>query len=75
MAEDRHGRSTAAWTAVTILLVGSFLICLAVVLQSWPLAIAGIVLLVVGVAAGKLLAMVGLGRSKPDRPRQSTAIR
>ena len=75
MAEDRHGRSTAAWTAVAILLVASFLICLAVVVQSWPLAIGGIVLLVVGVAAGKLLAMAGLGRSKPDKPSQTTAIR
>jgi hypothetical protein len=75
MAEDRHGRSTAAWTAVTILLVASFLMCLAVVVTSWPLAIAGIVLALVGVAAGKLLAKAGFGRSKPDRSSQTTAIR
>ena len=75
MAEDRHGRSTAAWTAVTILLIASFLICLAVVVASWPLAIVGIVLLVVGVAAGKLLAVVGLGRSRPDQSNETTAIR
>jgi MFS superfamily sulfate permease-like transporter len=75
MAQDRHGRSTAAWTAVTILLVASFLICLAVVVTSWPLAIAGMVLVVVGVAAGKLLARAGRGRSKPDESSQTTAIR
>ena len=75
MAEDRHGRSTAAWTAVTILLIASFLICLAVVVTSWPLAIVGIVLLVVGVAAGKLLALAGLGRSRPDQSNETTAIR
>ncbi|HZW45728.1 MAG TPA: HGxxPAAW family protein [Dermatophilaceae bacterium] len=75
MAEHGHGHSTAAWTAVGILLVASFLICLAVVVVSWPLAIVGIVLAVVGVAAGKILAMAGFGASKPDRPKTNTAVR
>jgi len=75
MAEDRHGRSAAAWTAVVILLVASFLMCLAVVVTSWPLAIAGVVLALVGVVAGKLLAMAGLGRAKPDESSRTTAIR
>ena len=75
MAEDRHGRSAAAWTAVAILLVASFLICLAVVVTSWPVAIVGLVLLVVGVAAGKLMAMAGLGRSRPEDSSRTTAIR
>ena len=52
MAEHGHGHSTAAWTAVTILLVASFLLCLSVVVQSWTLAIIGLVLVVVGVVAG-----------------------
>lgn len=69
MTEHGHGQSTAAWTAVTILLIASSLICLAVVVTSWPLAIVGIVLMVVGVAAGKILAMAGLGQPKPDRSR------
>jgi MFS superfamily sulfate permease-like transporter len=67
MAEHRDGQSTAAWTAVTILLVASFLICLAVVVKSWPVAIVGIVLVVIGVAAGKILAMAGLGQAKPEQ--------
>jgi MFS superfamily sulfate permease-like transporter len=71
MAEHRDGQSTAAWTAVTILLVASFLICLAVVVKSWPVAIVGIVLVVIGVAAGKILAMAGLGQAKPAKPEQS----
>jgi len=62
MAEHNEGHSIAAWTAVTILLVASFLTCLAVVVTSWPLAIVGIVLMVVGVAAGKILAMAGFGQ-------------
>jgi hypothetical protein len=75
MAEQGHGHSRAAWTAVTILLVASFLISLAVVVTSWALAIVGIVLVFVGVAAGKVLAMAGFGETKPARPSQTTVIR
>jgi MFS superfamily sulfate permease-like transporter len=75
MAEQGHGKSTAAWTAVTILLVASFLMCLAVVVTSWPLAIVGIVLAVVGVAVGKILARAGFGQHKPEQSGETTAIR
>jgi MFS superfamily sulfate permease-like transporter len=75
MAEHGHGHSTAAWTAVGILLVASFLICLAVVVVSWPLAIVGIVLMVVGVGAGKILAMAGFGSTKPDRSKVNPVAR
>ena len=67
MAEHGHGHSTAAWTAVGTMLVASLVICLSVVFTSWPMAIAGIVLMVVGLAAGKILAMAGFGASKPIR--------
>jgi len=75
MAEQGHGHSRAAWTAVTILLVASFLISVAVVITSWPLAIVGIVLVFVGVVAGKVLAMAGFGQTKPKRSSQTTVIR
>ena len=75
MAELGHGHSRAAWTAVTILLVASLLISLSVVVTSWALAIVGIVLVVVGVAAGKIMAMAGLGATMPRRPNETTAIR
>lgn len=75
MAEQGHGHSRAAWTAVTILLVASFLISLAVVITSWPLAIVGIALIVVGVAAGKVLAMAGFGQAKPKHSGSRTAVR
>ncbi len=75
MAEHGHGHSQAAWTAVTILLVGAFLISLAVVVQSLWLAIIGIVLVVVGPIAGKVLSMAGLGQAKPTNPRGTTAVR
>jgi len=75
MAEHRDGQSTAAWTAVAIVLLATFLICVAVVIPSWPVAIVGIVLVVVGAAAGKILAMAGFGQTKPDRSPKSTQAR
>ena len=75
MAEHGHGHSRAAWTAVTILLVAAFLISVAVVVTSWLLAIIGIFLVAVGVAAGKVLAMAGFGQSKPAQSTETTAIR
>ena len=73
--EHREGHSVAAWTAVTILLIASFLICLAVMVTSWLMAIVGIVLVVVGVVAGKVLAMAGFGQDKPDRSGSDNAVR
>ena len=75
MAEHRDGQSTAAWTAVAIVLLATLLIAVAVVIPSWPMAIVGIVLVVVGVAAGKILAMAGLGQTKPERSATSTEAR
>ena len=72
MAEHQDGQSTAAWTAVGICLLAAFLISLAVLLASWPLAIVGIVLVVVGAAAGKILASAGFGQTKPQRSPTST---
>jgi len=74
MAEHGHGHSTAAWTAVGTLLAATFLISLAVVVRSWPLAIVGIVLAVVGLVAGKVLAMAGFGAAKPDRSGRGTIV-
>jgi hypothetical protein len=75
MAEHRDGQSTAAWTAVAILLLAAFLISLAIVIQSWPMAIVGIVLIVVGAAAGKIMAMAGFGQPKLEQSPKSTEAR
>jgi hypothetical protein len=66
MTEHRDGRSVAAWTAVGILLVAAFLVSLAVVVKSWPMAITGLALVVVGMAAGKVLAMAGFGQDRSE---------
>ena len=75
MTKHRDGQSTAAWTGVAILLLATFLISLAIVIASWPMAIVGIVLVVVGVAAGKILAMAGYGQTKPEESSTSTEAR
>jgi hypothetical protein len=73
--EHSDGQSVAAWTSVAILLLAAFLVSLAVVVTSWPLAIVGMVLVVVGVVAGKVLAMAGFGQSRPAPSSQATAAR
>ena len=75
MAEQGHGHSPAAWTAVGTLLVAALLICLSVIVTSWPMAIVGLVLVVAGVVAGKVLAMAGFGQTRSDQPRATTVIR
>lgn len=75
MAEHGHGHSVAAWTAVTILLVASAIMSLAVVLASVWMFAAGGVLVLVGVIAGKVLAMAGFGQHKPEAAEGTTAIR
>jgi uncharacterized membrane protein len=75
MADHQDGQSTAAWTAVVILLLASFLICLAVLIKSWPVAVVGMILVVVGAAAGKVLAMAGFGQTKPGKPSTGTEAR
>jgi hypothetical protein len=78
MAHDEsHGHSVAAWTGVTTLMVAAVVMSAAVVWPSRGLFIAGVVLAVVGVVAGKVLAMAGFGARKstegsPERePGQS----
>ena len=65
MAEhDNHGQSVAAWTAVSILMVASLVMAASIVWPSAALFIAGLVLALIGVIAGKVLAMAGFGVRK-----------
>lgn len=75
MAEQGDGQSTAAWTAVAIVLLAVFLICLGIVIPSWPVSIVGVVLILVGAAAGKILAMAGLGQPRADPSLKNTEAR
>lgn len=60
---DHHGASVASWTTVGILTLASALLCLAFPLASarTPLLVIGLILVVVGLVAGKVLAANGYG--------------
>lgn len=65
---EDHGHSTAAWTAVGIILVGSAVASLAVVLPNTALFVVGLVICVIGAVAGKVLSMAGYGAKSLDGP-------
>ncbi len=65
--DDNHGHSTAAWTAVIILIVASAIMSLAVLFPNVGLFAAGVIVGIVGVVAGKVLSMAGYGSAQRDR--------
>ena len=71
---DNHGQSVAAWTGEGILTVASVVMSWAVVISSTGLFIAGAVLALVGVIAGKVLAMAGFGVQKPGRNQVDSGV-
>lgn len=71
-AHDDHGSTPAAWTAVTIVMVAFVVGGIGVLLSQPWLFWSGCVLVVVGVAAGKVMQMMGMG-AHPTPPSQSAA--
>ncbi len=71
---DNHGQSVAAWTGVAILMVSACVMSWAVVVTSSGLFIAGAVLAVIGIVAGKVLAMAGYGVHKPGRSQADSGV-
>ena len=59
--DEGHGHSTAAWTAVSITLIGAAVLAVAVILASWWLGIVGSVVMVAGAVVGKVMTMMGFG--------------
>lgn len=58
---ESHGHSQAAWTGVGVILVGTLVMALAVIFPSVLWFVVGAVIVVLGIAAGKILAMAGYG--------------
>ncbi len=56
-----HGHSVAAWTAVTVVMVGSAVASVGIVIPNVPLAIVGGVVALAGGPIGKILGAMGLG--------------
>ena len=70
MHED-HGHSVAAWTSVGIILLGAAIMSVAIVFANVPFAVVGGVVVVLGMVAGKVLAMAGYGAKPHDRERET----
>ncbi|HSK56404.1 MAG TPA: HGxxPAAW family protein [Jiangellales bacterium] len=56
-----HGHTAAAWTAVTVMLIGFLVGAIAVVMLNWPLFWVGVAIVGSGVVVGKVMSMMGLG--------------
>jgi hypothetical protein len=63
---DNHGQTPAAWTAVTIMLVGFIVGSIAVIQLNWVLLGIGTVVIVVGAVVGKVMQMMGMGKQAQD---------
>lgn len=56
-----HGNTPAAWTAVTIVLVGFVVGGIGLVVDSWPMFWVGVALAPIGALVGKVMQRMGLG--------------
>jgi hypothetical protein len=56
-----HGNTPAAWTGVTIMLLGFIVGGIGLVIGSMEMFWVGVVLQPVGLAAGKIMQVMGLG--------------
>jgi hypothetical protein len=65
MSQDHedHGHTVAAWTAVGIAILAFLVGCIGVVVARPPIFWIGIALLPVALIAGKVLALLGFGKS------------
>lgn len=63
---DNHGQTPAAWTAVTIMMVGFLVGCIAVVQLNWVLLGVGLVIVLLGAVVGKVMQMMGMGKPADD---------
>lgn len=63
-----HGNTVAAWTAVGILLVAALVMSIGVILASVVVFVIGAVIGVLGIIAGKVLALAGYGA--PQSPQR-----
>jgi multisubunit Na+/H+ antiporter MnhG subunit len=74
-AHSNHGNTIAAWTGVGVIIIGSFIMSIAVVMASVLLFIIGGVVALLGVVAGKALSAAGYGSKRPDDTRVTRAVR
>lgn len=56
-----HGNSPAAWTAVFIMLAGTIVGCIGFMMASWPVFIAGWIVIALGLIIGGIMRALGFG--------------
>lgn len=56
-----HGNTPAAWTGVIIILLGFAVGGIGLVIDNWPTFWVGVALGPIGIIAGKVMSMMGLG--------------
>lgn len=72
MAASHHGHTPAAWTAVTIIILG-FCVSGVFTVMAEPLGfLAGLVVIVLGVVVGGVMAAMGLGQ-RPAQPQRASS--
>lgn len=58
-----HGRTPAAWTGMVIALVGALISTVGFFMNiSWPLAIGGLMVMLVGAIVGGIMSRMGFGQ-------------
>ncbi len=70
---DNHGQTPAAWTAVTIIMIGFIVGCVAVVQLNWVLLGISAAIIIVGGVVGKVMQMMGMGKQETDRAPSGVA--
>jgi hypothetical protein len=60
---EAHGQSAASWTAVSLIMLGSLIMAIAVVITTVWLFVVGAVVVLAGAVAGKVLSAMGFGVS------------
>lgn len=63
---DDHGNTPAAWTTVIMIIVGFTIGGVGFIIASIPTVIAGTVVCVLGVIAGKVMSMAGMGKKADE---------
>jgi hypothetical protein len=66
---DNHGQTPAAWTAVSIMMVGFLVGCIAVVYLNWVMLGVGVAIVAFGAIVGKVMQMMGMGKQEDDSER------
>lgn len=64
---DNHGNSVAAWTSVIVVMFGALIMAVAVLISNVALFVVGVLVVVAGAVAAKVLVAMGFGSSASPR--------